>query len=250
MTGPRPVLHNGIGQPQGIWETATTPAVTVGTRASLPDGRVFYYARYSASSAIVPGELMAMEATDAQFQGLAVNTAAIGDTSLSITLGTVAVTAAEYDGGYVSVVDDTGEGVTYKIKSNPAVSASTAGSFALVDPVYVAFGAATTVDLIKNPWADVIQMPATGSQVAIGAGVPQVALADSSSTSTYVWLQTWGISCGERDDTSTIGQALTQGTTAGQFEAVSTTDTEPHMAVAVSTGVVNEHNPVFLTLHP
>lgn len=246
--GPKPVLVNGLGSPQSIWETVTSQQHAIGTKGQLDDGRVFYYGRYSASTALVPGELCAAEATSAQFQALAVNTAAVGDTTVSATLGSVAVTANEYAGGYICVVDDAGEGITYKIDSHPAVSASAAGVFTLVDPINVAFAAGTTVDLVKNPYADFIQMPAAGSQIAVPAGVPQVAVADSSSTSSFLWLQTSGISCGERDDTSTIGQALTQGTTAGQFEAVSTADTEPHMAIAVSTGVVNEHNPVDLRI--
>ncbi len=251
MTGPKPVLYNGMGQTQGIWEASTTQQNEIGARGMLSDGRVFYYASHSSSTAVAAGEILAAEAHDAQFTGMAAGTAAIGDKTLTITTGTIAVTANEYAGGYVCVDDaGVGEGITYKIESHPAGTASTDVVFTLKDPIYVAFAAATTIALVKNPWADVIQMPATGSQVAICVGGTNVALSDSSSATKYFWAQTWGVFAGERDDTSTIGQALTQGTTAGQLEAVSTIDTEPHMAVAIATGVVNGHQPVFLTVHP
>lgn len=249
--GPKPVLSNGLASPQSIWEAPTTQQHAIGTRGTLDDGRVFYYGRHSDSTAIAAGEIVACETTSAQFVGLATNTAAVGDKTVTLTLGSVAVTANEYDGGYV-VADDggTGEGITYKIASHPAASASTSCVVTLVDPINVAFAAGTTATLIKNPWSDFIQMPAAGSQVSMCVGGSNVAITDSSSTSKFVWIQTWGMFAGERDDTSGLGLAVGQGTTAGQLEAVSTTDTEPHYAICLATGVVNGHQPVFLTVAP
>lgn len=248
--GPKPVLSNGLGSPQSVWEYSTTAQHTIGTRGSLDDGRVFYYGRYSASSAIAAGSVVGAELEDAQMVGMAVNTAAIGDKTITITTGSTAVTANEYAGGYI-VVDDAGlgEGITYKIDSHPAASGTTSCVVTLVDPIYVAFAAATTVSLVKSPWADFIEEQAFGSGAQLAVGVPQVALVDSSSTTTYTWLQTWGVSAGERDDTTGMGIALGQGTTAGQLEAVAG-DTEVCYAVGMSTGVVNGHQSVFLRICP
>lgn len=245
--GPKPILTNGVGSPQSIWEAVSNPHHEVGSRAQLGDGRVFYYARNS-GAAIVAGQLLTVELQTAQFTGLAVNTAAVGDTTLSITLGSTAVTADEYARGYVHVIDDTGEGITYKIDTHPAVSASSAGTFTLKDPIVVAFVAATTVELTKNPWADTVIAPA--GQGHVPAGISQVAVGSGATTQQYFWCQTWGPTCAWMDEAVTVGQEVTSGATAGQVETVDAL-AECRIGYCISiAGVAGEYQPVFLQIAP
>lgn len=246
MAGPVPVLLNGMGARSGIWDMGPTQHHEIGTRATLPDGRVFYYARNS-GAAIVAGNLLTQEVMSAQFEGLAVNTAAAGDTTLSITLGTIAVTAQEYIDGYVVVHENTGEGITYKIRSHPAVAASAEGVFTLIDPIHVGFAAATEVCLVKNPWADVVIAPA--GQAHVPAGVSNVAVDAGTTDQQYFWCQTWGVASVWQDEATAIGSIVTSGTTAGQVEAQDLV-AECIVGHQIFTGTATENQPVFLSIAP
>lgn len=246
MTGPRPVLQNGMGSPQGIWEAGSDQHHAIGTRASLNDGRVFYYARNS-GAAIVAGNLLSSEAVSAQNEDIATNTAAIGDTSVTVTSGSATYGANDFAGGYLVVIDDTGEGITYKIAGHPAIAATTSVAITLVDPIYVAFGANTTACLVKNPWMDLVIAP-TG-QSHMSAGVSQVAVDAGTATKQYFWCQTWGVSAAWQDEASGIGVLLTSGATAGQVEAQDAV-AEHIVGVNLFTGTAGENQPVFLTIAP
>ncbi len=244
MTAPYPVLNNGLATDQGIWDVETSPRVRVGTRATLDDGRTFFYAR-SSGAAIVAGNVLSAEIQTAQFTELAVPTSTIGETSVSVTLGSTAVTVNEYSGGYLCVIDALGEGVTYKIEGHAAADASAAVVIRLVDPINVAFHADTTVQLVKNPWMDVVIGAA--AQAHFSVGISQVAVGSGATTSQFFWVQTSGVSCGWQDDTTAVGVQMTAGSTSGQLEILAAGD----QAVAMNIWTVStagENNPVYLTV--
>ncbi len=248
-----PYLTNGRQSGQSIFEVATTvvgesDAVhPVGTRGALPDGRVFYYARNSGAGAITVGQALSAEVQTAQFTELAVGTPAIGDTTVSPTLGSTAVTLNEYAEGYLCVIDDTGEGYTYKIQSHAAASGTTAVALTIHDPIQVAFGAGATVQVVKNPWADVIQAP--GGQVALPVGIAQCAVPAGNTVPQYFWCQTWGVSCALQDEICAVGKANTLGPTAGAVEIADAAG-EPLIGINLWTSADGEHAPVFLTIAP
>jgi len=248
MTAPYPVLYNGLATSQGIWDTATAPVVPVGTRGALSDGRVFYYAR-SSGAAIVAGNLLSSELVSAQNEDIAVNTAAIGDTSLTFTSGSLTYSANDFAGGYCVVVDDTGEGITYRIDSHPAIAATaTDSTLTLTDPINVAFAANTTICLVKNPWMDLVIAP-TG-QAHMPAGISQVAVGAGTSTAQYFWCQTWGVSAAWQDEATSIGAMVTSGTdTAGQVEAYDAAG-EHGIGIQLFTGTIGENQPIFLQIAP
>ena len=192
MTGPRPVLDTGIGSGQGIWEVVTNPILRVGTRGSLEDGRVFYYARSSDSNALPAGWFLQQERGNAQNEDRACVDAEIGDPIITVTFGTKTANANDYANGYVCVVDSIGEGITYQIDAHGAVTSGAAVALRLKDPVYVAFESDTTVTVIKNPWMDVIRSDVT-NELSAAAGVSQVAVPVGSTTPQYFWCQTWGV---------------------------------------------------------
>ena len=116
------------------------------------------------------------------------NTASVGDKSLSVTLGGTAATEDQYKDGYVYVNDGTGEGHIYKIRQHDAINSSAAGTINLYDgdAIAVAFEDATIVGLAKNPYKDFIVYPTTSTGHAVG-----VAATDFDDDD-FGWLQTWG----------------------------------------------------------
>ena len=248
MSAPYPRVTNGHGSLQGIRDETTDAEHAVGTRGVLDDGRVFYYARNS-GAALAPGKLVMAElAVTAAMDNLSVNKAQPGDTTLAITTKTGTSSANDYAEGYCVVVDDTSEGLTYKIKRHPATTASTEFTFALYDPIHVVFGDNTTVTLIKNPWMDTVI--AAAAQAHLAVGIPQftVSAGSGSEGPYYYWCQTWGVSAAWHEATEAQGLALSSGATAGQVEIHVTTDQQ--IGVNMVTGVNEEYQPIFLTIAP
>ncbi len=194
MTGPRPVLDSGLGSGQGIWEVVTKPTLRVGTRGSLKDGRVFYYARSKSSSSNPAGYLLQAESISVQNTDLAVNTAQIGDESVTVTFGTDTADANDYTGGYMCVVDDSSQGVTYEIGSHAAITSGGSIVINLVDPIYLDFTSGTTVSVLKNLWQDIARSSST-TAVVVDAGVSQILVPVGNATAQYFWCQTWGVAC-------------------------------------------------------
>jgi len=231
---------------QGIWDTGSTQSHEVGTRAALSDGRVYYYARNS-GVAIVAGNLLMSEVLLAGFEDLVIGAETIGTTEISYTSGSGTASANDFAGGYMVVIDDTGEGITYKIASHAAIAATTASTLTLKDPICVATAAGTTVMLMKNPWADVVI--AASGQTHFPCGVSNVAVAAGSTTKQFFWCQTWGVAAVWQDEASAIGSLLTSGTTAGQCEAQDAV-AECIIGTELYTGTIDEYQPVFLQIAP
>jgi hypothetical protein len=255
MSNIHPYLTNGRKSDQSIWELVRGGkanidggAHKVGTRAALEDGRVFYYAR-NRGAAIVAGNLLTAELQTAQFADLATADGVVaGDTTITPTLGSTAVTVNEYAGGYVIVNDDTGEGITYEIKSHPAASGAAACVLTLEDPVNVDFAAGTTVTMMKNLWGDVIISPAGAAHIAVG--VSNMAVPAGTTDPQYFWCQTWGIASVWFDEILTIGQLAGSGPdTAGQV-GINNGTTEQIVGQATWTTVAGENNPLYLTIAP
>lgn len=245
MTGPRPILDSGLGAGQGIWEVTTEPILRVGTRGSLPDGRVFYYARHSASGGIAsPGLLLQSELIDAQNEDLAVNTAEIGDTSITVTFGTDTSNANDYTGGYACVIDSTGVGITYEIESHAAVTSGGSIVINLKDPIYVAFAAATTVVIMKNLWLDVIVTTADNPISPI-CGVNQVVVPAGDTNAQFFWCQTWGVTCIRHEALTAQGSPLVRSATAGRV-GYSIGERPESVGIGLFTGTIAERGPVFL----
>ncbi len=241
-----PVLANGQSSNVGIWDTGSTALLTVGTRGFLDDGRVFYYARNS-GAAIVAGNLLTQELASVENDDLAVDTHLIGTTAILVTPGTVANDAQAFAGGYLVINDDTSEGLTYRIDNHLAISSTTEFTCNIVEPLFLDFGAGTTVTLVKNPWADVVIAPA--AQAHAGAGISQVAVAAGSSTKQYFWCQTWGVSAAWSDATSGIGTKLMSGATSGRVETATAIGDHP-VGIQISVQVDGENNAIFLTIAP
>jgi hypothetical protein len=255
MSKIHPYLTDGRQSDQSIFQIgsgallSTGPGLhRVGTRGVLEDGRVFRYARNTGAAAIVAGQLLQMPDQDANMIDLAtVDTPALGDTTISVTLGTSAATVNDYAGGYVITNSGTlGAGLTLPIASHPAAAASAALALTLDAPLPVLCHADTTATLSKNPWADVVISGANQDHLAVGVANTLVPV--GNTVAQYFWCQTWGTCAVWQDFATANGSAMASGTTAGQIEITGGTD--QIVGINLEVGVAGDYTPVFLTIAP
>jgi hypothetical protein len=219
---------------------STTAFHRLGSLGETDDGRKYRYCL--AGAAITRGQLVQAQAQTANHRNIAVAAAAaIGATSVTVTLGATAATANQYADGVLVVDDLTGEGIAYKILSHPAADGDASLVLTLEEPVQVALDTTSQVTLTPSLYRDV---QTVASQARIAVGVPNVTVADNE----FFWAQTWGLCSAFGGDTSTIGQVLTQdAAVAGEFEARDA-DTEQALAIAQDTQVVGEYFSVKLII--
>ena len=165
----------------------------------LPDGREFRFVKNGATLAVV-GNLYQRAAPGADYDELAVAAAAIGDKTVTITLGSVAVTADQFAEGYINVEDDAGEGRVYKVTGNPAAAASATVVVSLAEPIQVAWTTSTTVGLYANPYDGVVIHPSPPTHACVGVAAAAI------PASNWGWLQTRGPCSCLTDGTLVIGK--------------------------------------------
>lgn len=180
-------MFSGVPVIYGIdyLSSEATPQHQLGSIGVTHDGRKFRYA-LNTSTALVAGNLIQANTEDTGDQALAVDAAAIGAFTVT-TSSTVTVTANQYANGYLAVAVTPGIGLYYRIKSHPAATAAVV-TLTLFEPIEVALTTSSRIDLVKNPYDNVIQ--AVGSATRTGAilGVAPIALPASE----YGWIQTSG----------------------------------------------------------
>ena len=149
-----PIITGGGPSQQSIYESTTSQRHPLGTRGQLPDGRSFYYTA-NRGAAIDCGTLVQGNQVSVDFDDLAINTAALGDTVINVTpVGTKTYAENELQGGYLSINTPAvlNAGRTYRISSNPATEAATAFNLVLDEPIREeAFAAGTTATVVPNP---------------------------------------------------------------------------------------------------
>ena len=234
-------MFSGVPVIYGInpFDTETTPSHQLGSIGVTQDGRKFRYAEVG-ETALVAGNLLqsAAEATDSQ--ALAVAAAAIGDTTITTTT-TLTVTANEFANGYVCVTVTPGLGNVYRIRSHPAATTGTL-VVTLYDPIEVALTTDSRIDLVHNPFANVIQWPATETGTPVGVAFI------ASGANTFTWIQTGGIASVLQEGATAVGAQVYASTgTAGAVID------DPAVATPVvgsaATGIASgENGAIFLRL--
>jgi len=226
-------------------DTSSTPKHDLGTYGYTADGRLFRYAK-AGGTGLSQGQLQIMADLAGNHDDCATNTASKGDTTVTVTLGATAVVANEYDGGYMVVNDDTGEGTTYRIESVPASSGSEDVVVVLKDALWENFGAGTTVTLVRNPYYGILVSDGTQTDTALGVPIVDV------TANYYCWIQTKGI-CSVLADTGAQpsgGSPITIGdTSTGGVEARNAAG-EPYLGMGLKgiTYTSGEYEPVLLQI--
>ena len=174
----------------------------LGTRATTPDGRVFYYAQEAGAGISTAGMLVDGLLTEADHDMDKTATAAhsVGDTTISLEIteasgGSGDLVKNEYADGYMMFNDGPGEGEVYRIKSHPAHDASDDATaiFTLDEPdgIRTALTTASLAGLFKSPYNAVALVDGDGT-LTYRTGVLGVTTIPVTA-SYYCWIQTSGI---------------------------------------------------------
>ena len=193
----------------------------LGTTLSWGD-RVFKYAQMdgavTAGMCLQQPVLVANHSQMSTTDAYAITTS--DDTVISVeTAGDTDITLNQYQEGYLWVNDGTGEGQSWKVKSNPAHDHSADASieitvFGKVSTALVASGT-SQVSLIANPYKDVLIAPVTETGALVG--VTNIDMTDDY----YGWIQVRGPKAVLAASTLVLGHRCVRNdtTTAGAVMA-------------------------------
>lgn len=227
---------------QDVHVTSENPRAKLGEKVRTADGRIYRYAKAGAT-ALDPGKLTVAATPVANHQNIAVAAAAaVGDTSVTVTLGATAATAGQYAEGYMVVNDADGEGIAYKVSTNAAADGSESCVVTLEDPIKVALTTSSEVSLVYNVYDNVVISAVDQADVVVG--VPNVSVAANY----YFWAQTGGPCAILADEVIAQGAAATIGSsTAGSVETLDAV-AEPIVGHAIVAAVDTEYRAVNLCL--
>ena len=168
--------------------TTTKREHPLGAVGMTPDGRCFRWA--FAGEAIGAGQLVMQKGAVANHDmDLATAAAAaVGATTITVTLGATAASEDQYEDGAIYINDGAGEGHLYAIRSHPAADASASLVVTLHETVREALTTGTSLSgLIENDYKDVEIYDADDIDgPALGVAPAEVA------NDEYFWLQTSG----------------------------------------------------------
>lgn len=233
---------NSAVQTQDVLVTSSTQSTDLGAFQTTGDGRGFRYA-YDGGAALVAGKLYQSPAQDtSNYQNLGVAAASAGATQITIT-DSITLTANKLTNGYLTVSVTPGQGQTYQIASNTAVTAGTGCVITLVDPLRVALTTSSKVDVHPNIYQGVVVHPTT--KTGAPAGVAVVA----TSGTQYAWLQTRGVVGVLADGTITAGDPVVPSSAvAGAVSVATTAGTASIIGYAVTGIATTEYGLVELTI--
>ncbi|HEX9704464.1 MAG TPA: hypothetical protein VGA20_04405 [Gemmatimonadales bacterium] len=220
-------------------------AYPLGTRMVSQDGRAWRYTE-AGSPALVAGSVYQSEVPNAADDDLVVAAAAVGARSITITANAEAIVADEFNGGYMVVQDDAGEGRAYLVEDTPAASASVDFSLLLAHGVEVALTASSTVLLLKHPLKDVIIHPSPPTAPVVGVAAAAV------TANQFGWLQTEGMASVLAEGTVVISQQVRASeTTDGAVAALDYDESgrdEAILGVVAEVSISGEHSAVNLSI--
>jgi hypothetical protein len=195
----------------------------LGTRATTPDGRVFYYAECSGTAIGTGGKIVdGIAAVAAHDMDLASAAASAGATSFT-TSTSLTVTKDQYKDAYVYFNDGPGQGEIYRVKSNTAVSGATGLSITIDEPDGLATALTTSslFGLMYNPYKDVKIIDGDGTMTTGPVGVSCMPV----TADYFCWVQTAGpcsILLGAQVDV--VGDAITWSQQSAESGAAERTD--------------------------
>lgn len=191
-----------IGPYQGIFEESSEIKHRLGEKISFYDGREFVYSK-NGSVALALARVIQAEVPEANHDELACIAAAVGVTSLTVTLGATAALENAYAEGFLVINESTTAariGQIYKIKDHKAADASAELILNLFDPLRTAITTNEEATLMKFPTKDVIIHPSPNTAGIVGIPlIPVTALY-------YFWSQVRGVTSVLTDGTVVIGQ--------------------------------------------
>lgn len=225
---------------------AASPLLPLGTVVETKDGRAYRWAKAASTADLVAGNTIQAPAFIVNHTALAVATAPIGATSFVVTpLGTGGA-ANLYAEGYMNVSVTAGLGYSYQISSHALITSSVAFTLNLMpwDGLIVALVTASSkVNLVQNPFNNVIQFPTTTATNRCVGVAPYIITASQNG-----WLQTYGPACVLQKGTVGAGLAVgTPGSVAGGCVIFAAATTQ-YIGEMMETGVDAVGAAVFLRI--
>jgi len=227
LTGPTLI------EAQSLYESNAVPSHALGQIGVTGDGRKFRYVK-AGGTALVVGNVLQSAATDTNYSSMAVQAAvSAGATSIPVTLGGTAVTANQFDGGYLVVSKVTGIGQSFQIKSH-TVQTDTTGTctFEVDHAVTTALTTSSTVTIVKNLYDAVIVAPTTSTGKRVGGAIFATVAGE------YGWIQSGGLgfALGDATASAAAAQALSPSTTtAGTVTKAVTLDERVGTSIYVAS---------------
>ena len=222
----------------------------LGTRAVLPDGRVFYYAQNS-SAAITTGGMLVdglLTEADHDMDKAATEAHSVGDTTISLEITEASGASGdlvknEYADGYMMFNDGPGEGEVYRIKSHPAHEASADATAIFTideeDGIRTALTTSSLAGLFKSPYNAIAIVDGDGT-LTYRTGVLGVTTIPVTA-SYYCWIQTSGIATVALGaQVGVVGDALTvsqESGESGQAERADHSDESDLATIGVAIGI-------------
>ena len=211
----------------------------LGTRATTPDGRVFYYAENSGTAIDHGGYLVdGLAAVAAHDMDVAAAATSAGETTF--TSGTsLTTTKDQYKDGYLYFNDGPGQGETYKVKSNTAVSGATGLSITIDEPdgLRTALTTSSLFGLMYSPYKDIKIIDGDGTMTTGVIGVTVIPV----TADYFCWVQTAGpcsVRLGAQVGVVGDGIAVSQASSeSGEAERTDYSDESDLTNIGVAMGI-------------
>ena len=227
---------------QQLFSSDATQRHPLGTRAVTTDGRTYRYVK-AGGTALATGKVQQAPAQDTENDQLTPAAAAIGATSITVTIGSSAAAANAFAGGWAVIDTTPGQGFSYPIIGHAAIAGAAAGVFYLGQAIEVALTTDSRVTLVPNPYNGVIVAPTTLTGAVVGVAVYPIVAGE------YGWIGTRGSFGTLIAGTPGVGLAVVvPGSAAGAVVidgAAAATQVVGSMQV---TGVDGKYLPVFWNL--
>lgn len=195
-----------------------------GEGAFLADGRVFRYDVVGSAAALVAGTMNTPAAEKSNHYEQNPTTAIPSFTTVNqvtLTIGATAVTAGEYQEGWLNFSSGGNVGLSYQVSYHPsALSSATTFVVTLYDFLQAAVLTSDTYDLVHSQFNNILQSTGSSDQTIRGAGVCMIA----AGASYGCWTATKGLAACIADGTIAVGTELVlSNSTAGAVTGRSTT---------------------------
>lgn len=231
-----------------FYTTSTVQQHPLGFRYDRNNGDTFRYAKVGAST-ISRGKIQTAPAPKTNHHNMAVAAAAaVGDTSVTVTLGNTATVANEYAEGYLVFNSATDGAFRVRIKDQPLTLANGAQTVQLYEPLPFALTTANSkANLVHNAWNGVIEAAVATTRAS---GVPQI----GATTGLFLWVQTKGVADVLADGTIALGSLIgVSASVAGAVVVNSDTYSTAKLTTQVGqasimAGVTAEYRPMELRI--
>ncbi len=247
-------FSNALNSPQAggefsVHDVDTTPKFAVGHSISRNDGSSFVYGNFGVATnrgLIVSQDLSESTILDGANTIVAPGSSVSGDDG-SVGSKFVEITGTatldQLAGGYLQTIDETGEGYTYRIKTNTATGSPASGNYRveLYDKIQVAVAADTQAVLVGSLYANLEAATIAVDEVVAGVTMATMAAGE------FGWVQTQGVATVLTTGTVLIGDNVIIGSTAGSVSPASAA-TSYAVGQVIVVGATTEHSSIKLKL--